>query len=57
MKLKRTGLLSIFTALMLVLGACSNDNEDQQKDSNDEKMEENMDGMDHDNMDMDSGKN
>lgn len=50
MRKKRTNLviLSLFTAIFIILGACSNDN-----NANNSENTENMEGMDHSNMDMD----
>lgn len=57
-KVKVAKISSSLIALMLILGACSNDSDDNNpKESNDKKMEENMDGMDDKNMDMDSKDN
>lgn len=56
-KMKKTVLLSLFTALLLVLGACGNTDEENTENTatdNNENTEstENMDGADHSNMDM-----
>lgn len=52
-KVKTLTVLSLLSVLLLVLGACSNGNEE--KNSNNEDMDnmEEMDNMDHDNMEMD----
>ncbi len=52
-KSRLTLLLSIILATFLALGACSNN--DEENNGKGEKMED-MDNMDHENMDMDEDK-
>ncbi|MDQ0859908.1 YdhK family protein [Bacillus sp. V2I10] len=52
-RMNKSMSLSLFAALFLILGACSNDDENTEKKENTEE-KENMEGMDHSNMDMDS---
>ncbi|MFF2498411.1 DUF1541 domain-containing protein [Peribacillus sp. NPDC058075] len=58
-RMKMTLILSLFAALFLVLGACSNANDENTENrDNTEKTEdkENMEGMDHGNMDHSSSE-
>ncbi|WP_437176710.1 YdhK family protein [Rossellomorea aquimaris] len=48
----KKSILLLFTALFLLLGACSNNEEDMgHEDGNGQEMKEEMDGMDHSDMD------
>ena len=58
-KSKKGVLLSLLAVLLVVLGACANNEETQPQNketenTNQETTEENMDGLDHSNMDMSS---
>src|SRR4051812_17011465 len=56
-RMKKSVLLSLFAAIFLILGACSNANDENTENTEDventEDMED-MEGMDHSNMDMSS---
>ncbi|EFV74673.1 YdhK family protein [Cytobacillus sp. FSL W8-0315] len=60
MKLRNSMLFALLTALLLLLGACSNANDEntgnnegnENTEESQENMDEDMEGMDHSNMDM-----
>ncbi|MBT2668912.1 DUF1541 domain-containing protein [Bacillus sp. ISL-4] len=55
-RMKMSIILSLFASLFLVLGACSNANDENKESTEKAENKENMEGMDHGNMDHSSSE-